>query len=155
MTYRFIQDNEGVYEVAEACEALGVSRGGYYQWRRREPSARAKEDEAIKERIGHYHAKSSGSYGYRPIWDHLRDEGVGCGRDRALRLMREMGIGGCQAKRFRPLGTDSDHDYGYAPNLLGEIEGDGRSRPGLGRGHDLSEDPLGLALSGDGDGPSL
>ncbi len=94
MTYRFIQDNAEEYGVGLLCEAFGVSRGGYYEWLRRGPSPRAKEDEAIKERIGHYHAKSSGSYGYRPIWDHLRDEGVDCGRDRALRLMREMEIEG-------------------------------------------------------------
>jgi len=122
MTYRFIQDNAGEYGVGLLCEAFGVSRGGYYEWLRREPCARAKKDEGIKERIDYYHRKSGGSFGYRMIHDYLRDEGVDCGRDRALRLMREMEIEGCQARRFKPLGTDSDHDYGYAENLLGEME---------------------------------
>lgn len=121
MTYRFIRDDAEEFGAADLCESLGVSRSGYYRWLGREPSARDRQDEAIKQRIGHYHARSSGSYGYRPIWDHLRDEGVDCGRDRALRLMREMEIQGCQAKRFKPMGTDSDHDYGYASNLLGDI----------------------------------
>ena len=41
-----------------------------------------------------------------------------CGRDRALRLMDEMGVRGEQSPRYKPLGTDSAHDYGYSPNLL-------------------------------------
>lgn len=121
MTYRFIRDNASEFGVELLCEALCVSRGGYYQWLGRRPSARAKQDEAIKERIDYYHRKSDESFGYRMIHDYLRDERIDCGRDRTLRLMRKMGIQGCQARRFKPLGTDSDHDYGYAANLLGEI----------------------------------
>ena len=121
MTYRFIKDNAEEFGVGLLCDALEVSRGGYYEWKSRRPSKRSLEDAAIKKRIEHYHRKSSGSYGYRPIWGHLGDEGIGCGRDRALRLMGEMGIRGCQARPFRPIGTDSAHDHGYAPNLLGGI----------------------------------
>ena len=44
--------------------------------------------------------------------------GIDCGRDRALRLMREMGIKSTQSKRFKPLKTNSKHRYGYSPSLL-------------------------------------
>jgi len=122
MTYSFIQDNAREYGVGLLCETLRVSRGGYYEWRRRKRCPRSIEDCAIKKRVGHYHAKSRGSFGYRMIHSYVSEEGVDCGRDRTLRLMREMGIQGCQTKRFKPLGTDSSHDYGYASNLLGEME---------------------------------
>ena len=52
---------------------------------------------------------------------HLREEQVTCGRDRTLRLMKELGLQEQQKKRYKPVGTDSAHDFGYAPNLLKEI----------------------------------
>jgi transposase InsO family protein len=122
MTYSLIKDNAAEHGVGTLCEALEVSRGGYYEWLRRSPSLRASEDESIKRRVGHYHSKSRGSFGYRMIHSYLTEEGIRCGRDRTLRLMREMGVKGCQAKRFKPQGTHSDHGYGYAANLLGELD---------------------------------
>lgn len=121
MQYHFISENNGEFSVEELCEALGLARGGYYAWRGREPSERAREDEVLKERIDQLYEKSRKRYGYRPIYHHLQDEGYGCGRDRTLRLMREGGLEGLQKKRYKPQGTDSNHQYGYSPNLLREL----------------------------------
>ena len=35
--------------------------------------------------------------------------------------MKELGIEGIQKKGFKPLGTDSNHQFGYSPNLLKEL----------------------------------
>lgn len=121
MQYRFIKDNSAEFSVDEMCDAFGLARGGYYAWRTRKRSERAKEDEVLKDRICQLHKKSRSRYGYRPIYHHLQEEGYACGRDRTLRLMRENGIEGVQKKRFKPLGTDSDHQFGYSPNLLREL----------------------------------
>ena len=40
--------------------------------------------------------QAKGRYGYRPIYHHLKDEGIDCGRDRTLGLMNEMSIAGIQ-----------------------------------------------------------
>jgi transposase InsO family protein len=103
------------------CESLEVSRSGYYAWQGRGPSERSLEDEGFKQRISELHKKSKRRYGYRPIYHHLKDEELDCGRDRTLRLMSEMGIEGLQQKSFKPLGTDSRHTFGYSPNLLREL----------------------------------
>jgi len=121
MRYRFIRDNAGEFPVAELCERLEVSRSGYYAWLNRGPSARDEEDAALKDRVLHYHGKSKERYGHRPIHSHLRDEGLACGRDRTLRLMREPEIAGVQKPSFKPLGADGGHAFGYSPNLLREL----------------------------------
>ncbi|MCH6257377.1 IS3 family transposase [Puniceicoccaceae bacterium K14] len=95
MTYSFIEENQHRYDISDMCDALDVSRAGYYQWRNRAPSSRSLEDEAIKQRIAFYHDKSLGSFGYRMIHDYLGDEQVDCGRDRTLRPMRALSIERC------------------------------------------------------------
>lgn len=121
MRFHFIESNKSSYPVGEMCESLEVSRSGYYAWQGRAPSERSLQDKGFKERIGELHKKSKRRYGYRPIYHHLKDEEVDCGRDRTLRLMNEMGIEGLQKKGFKPLGTDSRHSFGYSPNLLREL----------------------------------
>jgi len=121
MQYRFMTDNHDRFSVEEMCECFGLSRSGYYAWNRRGPSQRAEEDAAHKSRISELYRQAKGRYGHRPIYHHLVEEGIGCGRDRTLRLMKEMGIEGIQKKGFKPLGTDSNHQFGYSPNLLKEL----------------------------------
>ena len=116
MQYRFIDDHHGRFLISELCECFGLSRSGYYDWQVRKPSARSVEDTIFKERITELHKQARGRYGHRPIYHHLQDEALGCGRDRTLRLMKELGIEGRQKKGFKPLGTNSKHDFGYSPN---------------------------------------
>lgn len=118
MKFAFVRNNEGAFEVDEMCSALEISRSGYYAWRDGSISVRQIEDEAIKPEISRIHLLAKGRYGHRPIHSHLKDEGISCGRDRVLRLMRDLGMAGSQARRFKPLGTDSNHKFGYSPNLL-------------------------------------
>lgn len=118
MQYQFIHDNAGRCDVAELCECFGLQRSGYYAWAGREASARAVADASLKGRIGALHREARGRYGHRPIHQHLREEGRVCGRDRARRLMAELGLAGVQQTRFKPLATNSKHTFGYHHNLL-------------------------------------
>ena len=124
MKYVFISENRTSYPVEEMCSVLEVSRSGYYKWRKRDASARELEDEGLKREIARIHALSKGRYGHRFVHSHLQDDGAECSLHRVLRLMREMGIAGDQSPRYKPQGTDSDHDYGYSPNLLRSKDGE-------------------------------
>ena len=55
----------GSYKVAWLCEALLVSRSGYYDWReqRRQPSARQLENTHLRERIHREFVRSRRTYG--------------------------------------------------------------------------------------------
>jgi putative transposase len=121
MRYEFISNNHDEYEVNEMCEALGIKHSSYYAWKNRGLSLRREKDVLIKEQIAEVYKKAKGRYGHRPIYHHLKDEDIACGRDRTLRLMNEMGLEGVQEKRFKPLGTDSNHLFGYSANLLKEL----------------------------------
>ena len=71
MQYRF--------SVEEMCECFGLSRSGFYDWQLRRPSQRRIEDAVHKTRIIELHRQARGRYGHRPIYHHLKEEGVACG----------------------------------------------------------------------------
>jgi putative transposase len=98
-----------------------VSPSAYYRCRGAEPSPRRQQDQQHKEVIVELYEKSGGRYGHRPIYYHLLEDGLNCGRDRTVRLMKELDLEGIQRKRFKPLGTDSEHDFGYSANLFKEL----------------------------------
>jgi len=119
--YQFMQNHDQRFDLAEMSAALGVSRSGYYRWAEAKVSARREQDELIKPVIAQVVRLAHGAYGYRPVHQHLREQGVDCGRDRTLRLMRELDLVGRAHRRFKPIGTDSEHLFGYHPNLLKQL----------------------------------
>jgi len=88
--------------VATLCRLLGVSRSGYYAWRRRPPSARARADRGLSQRIREIHEQSRGTYGTPRIRAELRDAGVACSRKRVARLLRLAGLQGCHRRKGPP-----------------------------------------------------
>jgi putative transposase len=71
---------------------LGVSRQGFYQWRRRPPSQRVLDDAALTERIRRIHTAHGQRVGVRRVHDELRRAGVVCSHKRTHRLMRAAGL---------------------------------------------------------------
>jgi putative transposase len=60
--FRLMEAERARFCVPLMCRILGVSRSGYYAWKNRPPSARAKTDAAITEQIRHIHQRSRGTY---------------------------------------------------------------------------------------------
>ena len=87
--FRFIAAEKAHHSVALLCRVLQVSRSGFYAWVGREPSARARADAALTERIRAIHGESRGTYGAPRVHAELADaHGIRCGRKRVTRLMR-------------------------------------------------------------------
>ena len=107
----------GQYKVAWLCEALLVSRSGYYDWveRRRQPSPRAEENMRLRERIRDEFARSRQTYGSPRLAQVLGCPGR---RNRIARLMRAERIFARQRSKYRPRTTDSRHGGPIAPNRL-------------------------------------
>ncbi len=68
MTVAFIATHRGMWPARWWCEALGVSRAGFYAWRTRPPSARARADEALLLRVRASFLTSDRTYGARLVW---------------------------------------------------------------------------------------
>ncbi len=117
MRFRFIEAEKAYYPIRLLCRCLEVSRSGYYAWRTRRVSARAKQDARLKVEISASHSASRRTYGSPRILRDLREDGRRVSRKRVARLMRELGLEGRRKRRFRAT-TDSRHRFPVAPNLL-------------------------------------
>jgi putative transposase len=118
MRFRFIAEEAAQFPVSLLCRVLGVTRGGYYAWRRRPPSARARFDAELSERIGRIHNEVLGIYGAPRVHAELRlAHGIRVGRKRVARLMRGLGIFGA-GRRGGPRTTQRDPIRAAAPDLV-------------------------------------
>ena len=117
MKFAFVLEHTAEFDVETMCRVLEVSRSGYYAWRRRPLSPRAREDRRLLPKIRVIHAQTRQAYGSPRIYRELHAQGVACGRHRVARLMRDAGIRAKHKRRFRAT-TDSAHSHPVAPNLL-------------------------------------
>lgn len=88
-----------MYPVTTMCRVLEVSTSGYYAWRKRSPSERARRDALLTKRITEIHKWSDGTYGVPRIFAQLAEEGVPVGRKRIARLMLAEGLQGVSRRK--------------------------------------------------------
>jgi len=105
----------GLYKVAWLCEALLVSRSGYYDWkeRSRQPGRREQENMRLRQRIREEFARSRQTYGSPRL---ARVLGCPGRRNRIARLMRAERLFARQRSKYRVATTDSRHGGPIAPN---------------------------------------
>jgi putative transposase len=118
VTFAFIATHRGIWPAVWLCEALGVSRGGFYAWRIRSPSARAKADEELLPRGRGSFLASDRTYGARRVWHDLLADGISCGRHRIERLMRHQALRARPRRRRLPPDTGVRSTNAVAPNVL-------------------------------------
>jgi len=99
------------------CRLLAVSRSGYYAWRVRPESQRAKTDRELMTLIRQIHEDTDGVYGAVKITAELNEQGYPCGRHKVARLMRIAGLQGCPKAVFK-VTTQRDPSHPVADNLL-------------------------------------
>ena len=100
MIFRFVAAKKAEHSIKTMCRVLGVSRSGFHAWQNRAPSARAREDKRLLERIREIHADNRGVYGSPRVHAELvLGDGERVGRKRVERLMRQAGITGLIARK--------------------------------------------------------
>ena len=110
----------GQYKLAWLCEALLVSRSGYYDWkqRRRRPGPRQVENMQLRAQIRDEFARSRQTYGSPRLARALGSPGR---RNRIARLMRQERLFARQRSKYRPRTTDSRHGGPIAPNRVEKL----------------------------------
>lgn len=101
MKYAFITDNRQQHSIKQMCCVLGVSRSGYYDWKKRKPSARMRENTNILKEIQRIHIEVMETYGSPRMHVELLDRGYRLSRGRVERIMSFHGIQAKQSKRHR------------------------------------------------------
>ena len=118
MKFAFIATHRGIWPAGWLCEALGVSRAGFYAWRTRSPSARTRANNQLLTRVRASFLASDRTYGARRVWHDLLADGVSCGRHRIERLMRQAALCARPRRRQMPLDTGVRSTNALAPNVL-------------------------------------
>jgi len=119
MKYQFITEHRQEFPVVVQCRALQVRPSGYYAWRRRPGSLRARENDRLLEEIREIHSKSRETYGSPRIRAALQDRGYGVSRPRVARLMHKHGIRAKSKRKFK-MTTHSKHRYSISPNWVAQ-----------------------------------
>ena len=91
--------HRAVHPIATMCRVLGVSPSGYYAWRQRPLSRRARADVKLSAEIQAIHRESRGTYGVPRIHAELAERGVHIGRKRVRRLMRDARLHGVSRRK--------------------------------------------------------
>jgi putative transposase len=99
------------------CRVLAVSASGYYAWRQRPPSARARADAGLTARIRTIHQYSRGIYGAPRIHQELQAADIHVGRKRVARLMKAADLAGVSRRKWMVTTVRNQND-GPAPDLI-------------------------------------
>ncbi len=117
MRFQFIAAEKARYPVQVLCRCLGVTRSGFYAWRQRPVSARARDDARLLLRVQLAHAESRRTYGRPRLVNALRADGIRISGKRVARLMRGAGLV-ARGRRARRRSTIVDATAAFAPNRL-------------------------------------
>lgn len=79
MRFEFVAKHRGAWPVNLMCEALGVSRSGYYAWLVRPRSHRRLDDEVLGGQVRNSFVASDRTYGARRVWHDVLELGWRCG----------------------------------------------------------------------------
>lgn len=112
-------EGERRLNVSVVLRVLGVSRNGYYSFRKRLPSDRQKRKEAIMEKIMTIYNESHQNYGAPKITKVLQSEGEKISEKTVGNYMRELGIRAQYVKPYTVTTIDSDFSV-ELKNILDE-----------------------------------
>jgi putative transposase len=116
--FGFIAKHRGVWPVGLLCEALGVSRSGYYAWITRPKSLRAQLDEQIGPNVYQSFVASDRTYGARRILKDMLELGHRCGLHKIERLMKAQALRARPRRRAKPIDRGDRSPSAIGRNLL-------------------------------------
>lgn len=118
MKYAFITQHKNAYPISLQCQVLGVSRNGYYQYKKHhEGQPEDPDHQEMIEWVQDIAKSSDDTYGSRRMKKALNALGYPVSRDKARKLMREANVEVRQRKKFK-VTTNSNHKQPVFENLV-------------------------------------
>lgn len=101
MKYAFFQEQRQEFRVTRLCQALQVSRSGFYAWQGQPDSHYAQQNPDLLAHMNVLlHQQIREAYEARKMWQLLKQPQHVCGRYRVARLRRLAGIVARRRRRF-------------------------------------------------------
>ena len=116
--FSFIAKHRGIWTVSLICEALGVSRSGFYAWATRGPSERSKRDGVLTAEVRKSFLDSDRTYGARRVWRDVLAAGLDRGLHAVERLMQLNALKARPRRRRLPSDTGIRPATDLAANIL-------------------------------------
>jgi putative transposase len=100
---------------------MKVSEDAFYAWSRGKTYQLSRKKRELAEAVKEVFYLHRRRYGARRISAELVAGGVPIGRRLAGSLMKTQGLTAIAPKRFVPRTTNSNHNFGFSPNLLQDL----------------------------------
>jgi putative transposase len=107
-----MQNHLDRYSMVALCQALEVSRSGFYAWR-----ARPLKSSLLDRKIVTTHAEHKGRLGAPSMAQYVQKSGFKTSTRTVARRMQKLGIKARFSRKFR-VTTDSNHKFAVANNIL-------------------------------------
>ena len=118
MRFKFIHEHREEFNLDIMLRVLEVSKGGYYEWRKRPESTRSTKRKILSQKIKTIHQNSRNTYGAVRVHASLLEENEVCCKPVVASIMREQGLKGKRKGRIRQKTTNSKHAHPIAQNKL-------------------------------------
>ncbi len=111
--------NQTEFPIRKACKTLHAGKSSYYQWKNKGFSDYSnpvliKEVRNIAEEFP--------TYGYRRMTHELRRRNIHVNGKKVRKIMRQENLVCRQKKTFKPVTTDSNHNFMIYPNLVKNLK---------------------------------
>ena len=117
MRFAWIKQHDEEFPIAIMCKVLQVSDSGYYDRLKHKPSAARQRRQTIAQAAARFYFESQRIYGYRKVYEDLRQANIECCRETVRRIMCQIGLYSRVKRRFVRT-MDSNHNMAVAQNLL-------------------------------------
>lgn len=110
---------EKQFNINRICSITGINRSSYYKWK--DNPKLADDSKYLRKEIQGI-ALEFPFYGYRRITKELQRRKITVNSKKVRRIMKEDSLICRRKKAFRPVTTDSNHNYNIYPNLIEDIK---------------------------------
>lgn len=118
MKFGFVVKHRATWPVPVLCDALGVSRSGFYAWVRRAPSARARRHATLGPGVPTSFLTSDRTYGARRVWRDVLEAGHRVSQHQVEHLMRGQALRARPRRRGLPIDRGTRPSVAPAANVL-------------------------------------